>query len=310
MKQIVDKLNKIAKAIDESVELPTTDLIIDSLDAITTAYGGTPNDSNLIVDKLDAIAEVAHGGITPTGTITITENTEPGSPLDIAQYRYADVSVSGGSEPIILNETTITPEEMQGLYIGSTGVNIDTLLFPSIDVIYNGTSYTMSYDNVFGYGDYDFDNDMPDFTNYPLYIGSNGMVITENNGSYLLEIKGTPVYTTSPVALTVGGNAQTDDMLYFEYVSDFNAFARLGSLGNGLMPGATNNIALSDSVPIIIARSSFMHVGGSYSYSVSQTDMSIEKAFSESGVLFIKASITGSNPTLTITMSWSSGGQQ
>ena len=37
------------------------------------------------------------GGSTPTGTITITENTEPGSPLDIAQYRYADVSVSGGS---------------------------------------------------------------------------------------------------------------------------------------------------------------------------------------------------------------------
>lgn len=93
MKQIVDKLNDIAKAIDESVELPTSDLIIDSLDAITTAYGGTPNDSKLIVDKLEAIASVAHGGTTPTGTITITENTEPGSPLDIAQYRYADVSV-------------------------------------------------------------------------------------------------------------------------------------------------------------------------------------------------------------------------
>lgn len=36
------------------------------------------------------------GGTTPTGTINITENTEPGSPLDIAQYRYADVNVSGG----------------------------------------------------------------------------------------------------------------------------------------------------------------------------------------------------------------------
>ena len=97
MKQIVDKLNKIALAIDENVEIPTTDLIIDSLDAITKAYGGTPNDSKLIVDKLEAISEVAHGGTTPTGTINITENTEPGSPLDIAQYRYADVNVSGGS---------------------------------------------------------------------------------------------------------------------------------------------------------------------------------------------------------------------
>ena len=36
------------------------------------------------------------GSTTPTGTIAITENTEPGSPLDIAQYRYADVNVSGG----------------------------------------------------------------------------------------------------------------------------------------------------------------------------------------------------------------------
>ena len=62
MKQIVDKLNDIAKAIDENVEIPQSDLIIDSLDAITKALGGTPNDSNLIVDKLDDIAKVATGG--------------------------------------------------------------------------------------------------------------------------------------------------------------------------------------------------------------------------------------------------------
>lgn len=62
MKQIVDKLNKIAKAIDENVELSDRDLIIDSLDSITKAFGGTPNESNLIVDKLEDIAGVAHGG--------------------------------------------------------------------------------------------------------------------------------------------------------------------------------------------------------------------------------------------------------
>ena len=55
MKQIVDKLNKIAKKINENVELSDRDLIIDSLDSITKAYGGTPNDSTLIVDKLDDI---------------------------------------------------------------------------------------------------------------------------------------------------------------------------------------------------------------------------------------------------------------
>lgn len=109
MKQIVDKLNKIAKKIDESVEIPQTDLIIDSLDAITKAYGGTPNDSNLIVDKLEDIASVAHSGITPTGNIAITENTAEGVPLDIAQYATATVNVSGGGDNyLILPMTGVT----------------------------------------------------------------------------------------------------------------------------------------------------------------------------------------------------------
>ena len=78
MKQIVDKLNKIAKKIDESVEIPQTDLIIDSLDAITKAYGGTPNDSNLIVDKLEDIYNnIGSGGGGDTGaycTVKVTND--------------------------------------------------------------------------------------------------------------------------------------------------------------------------------------------------------------------------------------------
>ena len=91
MKQIVDKLNKIAKKIDESVEIPQTDLIIDSLDAITKAYGGTPNDSNLIVDKLEDI----YNNIEPavSGNIEITEN---GENINVAPYATATVNVSGG----------------------------------------------------------------------------------------------------------------------------------------------------------------------------------------------------------------------
>lgn len=90
MKQITDKLNKIAKAIDESVELPSTDLIIDSLDAITKAFGGTPNDSNLIVDKLDDIAAVASKGggggsseVIPEQTVTF-ETTEMGTTAELS----------------------------------------------------------------------------------------------------------------------------------------------------------------------------------------------------------------------------------
>ena len=91
MKQIVDKLNKIAKKIDESVEIPQTDLIIDSLDAITKAYGGTPNDSNLIVDKLEDIYN--NIGSVPSGNIEITEN---GENINVAPYATATVNVSGG----------------------------------------------------------------------------------------------------------------------------------------------------------------------------------------------------------------------
>lgn len=89
MKQIVDKLNKIAKKINENVELSDRDLIIDSLDSITKAYGGTPNDSTLIVDKLDDI----YNNIAPavSGNIEITEN---GENINVAPYATATVNVS------------------------------------------------------------------------------------------------------------------------------------------------------------------------------------------------------------------------
>ena len=105
MKQIVDKLNKIAKKIDESVEIPQTDLIIDSLDAITKAYGGTPNDSHLIVDKLEDIYN--NIGAAPSGNIEITENTAEGEPLDISQYATATVNVSGSGSDFTTAELTL-----------------------------------------------------------------------------------------------------------------------------------------------------------------------------------------------------------
>ena len=105
MKQIVDKLNKIAKKIDESVEIPQTDLIIDSLDAITKAYGGTPNDSNLIVDKLEDIYNNIGSGV--SGNIEITEN---GENINVAPYATATVNVSGGGG-FPTCEITLVPHE-------------------------------------------------------------------------------------------------------------------------------------------------------------------------------------------------------
>ena len=116
MKQIVDKLNKIAKAIDENVELSDRDLIIDSLDSITKAFGGTPNNSNLIVDKLDDIASVVHGG-----------------------------GGSAAKKVVIISEQTIQGELHEGEQMYTADVNLENELtsFPdTLNVVLDGTEYT------------------------------------------------------------------------------------------------------------------------------------------------------------------------
>ena len=93
MKQIVDKLNKIAKAIDSDVTISNRKLIIDSLDSITKAFGGTPNDSKLIVDKLEDIANCVHGGggSIPFCTITFVNNTaNEVYPVDYASQSFGE----------------------------------------------------------------------------------------------------------------------------------------------------------------------------------------------------------------------------
>lgn len=147
MKQITDKLNKIAKAIDPSVEVPSTDLIIDSLDAITKAYGGTPTESNLIVDKLEDIAdglESGGGGQKPTGTIEITEN----GTYDVKQYASADVNVSGGGggSSEVIPEQTVTFETTEmGTTAELSGVTLDPenpVEAIELTITLEGTSHT------------------------------------------------------------------------------------------------------------------------------------------------------------------------
>lgn len=89
--------------------------IAQAFNEITLAQGGTPNAGGTIAGAIDALNDTlagsdqqpaqtiegairllgAHigGGVAPSGTIEITEN---GEGIDVAQYAYADVNVSGG----------------------------------------------------------------------------------------------------------------------------------------------------------------------------------------------------------------------
>lgn len=90
--------------------------IAQAFNEITLAQGGTPSKGGTIAGAIDALNDTlagsdqpsantiegairllgSHigGGVAPSGTIEITEN---GEGIDVAQYAYADVNVSGGS---------------------------------------------------------------------------------------------------------------------------------------------------------------------------------------------------------------------
>ena len=57
------------------------------------------------------------------GTVTITENTRPGSPIDVSKYRWAEVNVpveSGGGEEPGGEMATITFAEYQSMVNAGT----------------------------------------------------------------------------------------------------------------------------------------------------------------------------------------------
>ena len=70
--------------------LVTPDYLEDIADAIRAKNGSS--DTYKPGQMAAAIAAIPSGGITPTGTINITEN----GTVDVTQYAYANVSVSGG----------------------------------------------------------------------------------------------------------------------------------------------------------------------------------------------------------------------
>lgn len=175
MKQIVDKLNKIAKAIDSDVTISNRKLIIDSLDSITKAFGGTPNDSKLIVDKLDDIANYVHGGgcNIPYCTVKIVNNSNEAiymadliNPEFAVQFNVYDgeghldletaenIVVPANSDITIKMLYTKLSDEyvMAAFYsivILSEPVNIDlSESFPIVIDASQPSSFTVTYDGV------------------------------------------------------------------------------------------------------------------------------------------------------------------
>lgn len=90
----------------------TESYLEDIADAIRTKK--VTQDTYCPSEMADAILSISGGGIIPTGTIEITAN----GTYNVTNYASADVSVSGGSSPII-ESLTVTPTENQQVFDGS-----------------------------------------------------------------------------------------------------------------------------------------------------------------------------------------------
>lgn len=160
------------------------------------------------------------GGSTPTGTITITEN---GEGIDVAQYRYADVSVSGGISPLTILEeksitsalplvdltTDITPFGFVPIKV--TKNDTTTILYPKIDSTYcvmyedpleetapisqefdeNG-DYSCTIIGPGAIGTYTLEIETDGSNNALLYTDLGIQVILEDNGVYKMPTNADP----------------------------------------------------------------------------------------------------------------------
>lgn len=143
--------------------------IASAFNDIATAHGGTPSDSGSIASAIDALNDALAGsdqeaaqdiegavrllgqhigGGSASGTIEITEN---GEGIDVAQYAYADVNVSGGTvdvgDPVLVTISSVIPA------IGDEDSTSGFVGFDSLVVsIAVGSSNIMTVDSVNNYG--------------------------------------------------------------------------------------------------------------------------------------------------------------
>lgn len=122
----------------------------------------------------------------------------------------------GGQTTIIAAEQTFTAEEDHGMYMADLSLTNPLPIVESIDVIYDGVSYTIPYDNDYEcYGELVLvdDNPMPDFTNYPCIITAtpepNICSITVNDSnSHTIEI----TCTITEITITENGTYDIDGL--------------------------------------------------------------------------------------------------
>ena len=121
---IASAFNKIAVA--QGGTASTSGTIAGAIDALNDALAGSDQEcAQTIEGAIELLGQHIGGGSTPTGTIYITEN---GEGIDVAQYAYADVSVSGGAT----TEYNITCYD-------KTYSPIASHLYPAVYVLENDT---------------------------------------------------------------------------------------------------------------------------------------------------------------------------
>ena len=190
----VDKLGAYINGTETFSTLPTTDKTI--VGSISECFQSVSDGKTLIATAITDkgvqtaatdsfstmatnISNISGGGITPTGTIQISTN----GTVDVTNYAYADVSVSGGggypSRTVTFNSTVAgnIPTIISAMYFKNGG--------RTITITVNGTATTHTSVVPSGSSEQEVYN-----TTIPVVVGSNTVVLScQTNDIYFLGLQ-------------------------------------------------------------------------------------------------------------------------